>query len=160
MQTIRDSFIRIFDYVSYCDGCCEPVNPCGNMGIGSIIYKVKSKEVVFKHADYFQSHKDNSNNVAEYLALISVLDFFISEELTKSKILILGDSKLFVMQMSGEWKIKGGRYVPYANEAKEKKKKLLKPLYRWIPREQNATADELSKSMLIKNNVEFRIQPR
>lgn len=70
-------------------------------------------------------------------------------------------AKLVVEQMSGRWRMKAGRYIDHAKRSQQ----LLamfrgKINIRWVPREQNGRADELSKSSLEKNNVTFKIQPK
>jgi ribonuclease HI len=105
---------------------------------------------------------DNSNNVAEYQAFGWTITKLLEIIPAKSTIAIFGDSKLVVCQMRGEWKMKQGAYLTHARKAKEMLKRLCEKcdiFLQWIPREQNGIADELSKRCMIKNNVEFRIQP-
>lgn len=147
------------------------MNPGGNMGIGALIIANATGEVINEHSSYVPKHRDNSNNVAEYMGFIWLMEELtkLIETLRKSddsyapKVVIYGDSRLVVMQMLGEWKIKQGRYVKYANDAWAKLANL-KGLCQnihidWIPRDKNDRADELSKGQLKKNNVQFRIQP-
>ena len=80
-------------YAAYFDGACEPRNPNGNLGIGSFVLD-KERKMVFRHSKYI-SNRDmqiNSNNVAEYMALISVLEYFIENNLQDEKIIVCGDS--------------------------------------------------------------------
>ena len=147
-------------YVAYVDGMCEPVNPSGNMGIGAFILN-PNRERIFTHSDYIPSKQLNgqtSNNIAEYLAVIAVMEFLLNMELHNEKIIICGDSKLSIMQMRGEWKANKGGYIPYYEKAKELKKNFKNIRFEWIPREKNSIADELSKCEAIKNGCEFRIQ--
>jgi len=66
---------------------------------------------------------------------------------------VRSDSKMLVNQMSGEWKVtkKAFRnrdessYVDKYLEAKELAGKFADLTFKWIPREQNAEADELSR---------------
>jgi ribonuclease HI len=143
--------------VCFFDGACEPRNPGGNMGMGAVIF-IDGIEFE-KHTQFVKSSEINSNNVAEYRALIWILETLIKHGLHERLIYIYGDSQLVVMQMSGKWRIKFGYYVDYAREAKELFKVFKNTLIQWIPREKNEYADKLSKGELIKNNVEFRLQP-
>ncbi len=141
----------------YFDGACEPRNPGGNMGIGAIIFE--DGEIIDSISFFVQANNDNSNNVAEYMAIEWVLTTLISLKYEKENIKIFGDSKLVIEQMKGFWRIKEGRYVHVA-----KRCKLLIPLFsnlklKWIPREENGYADDLSKRCMKDNGVEFRIQP-
>lgn len=150
-----------YDYICYFDGACEPRNPGGNMGIGAIILD-KEKNIISKLSRYIRTTPNNSNNVAEYQGfgwVITELNRLIPKGAT---ILIHGDSKLVIEQMNGNWQIKKGFYVQFAHRSKvilEELKSKCKVEIRWIPRAQNELADELSKSPMIENGCEFRIQP-
>jgi len=125
-------------YKCYFDGACEPQNPGGAMGIG---YTVND----FKDYDFKAPDPENTNNVAEYLAFCKILQHLEGEK--KCKINILGDSMLVINQMNGLWKIKKGKYKEIALEAKILLNKLKKDnniILKWIPRERNVIADELS----------------
>lgn len=149
----------------YFDGACEPRNPGGNMGIGACLFI--EKEQIFRHSSFVKAAYNNTNNVAEYMGFISIMDFLIQEknfqQIAGNVIHIYGDSNLVIQQMAGQWGVHGGRYVAYAREAREKLRALeaqhFKFILQWIPREENFYADELSKAELINNKVEFRIQP-
>ena len=126
----------------YFDGSCLS-NPHGKMGYGyHIMYR---GDEISSGCNGENASNGNSNNVAEYKALILALKDCLSLE---DKIVwIYGDSKLVINQMSGIYKIGKGFYSPYAIEAK----KLLTELknsnqvfFEWIPRELNTYADELS----------------
>jgi len=134
------------EYICYFDGSC-PVNPGGEMGMGIIIYNFCTDTGIYENSWYRCPDENNSNNAAEYLAVLGILNYFNDHDNTKIK--IYGDSKLVVKQLSGEMKIKSGAYKPHAIEAK----KLLLAIqkrgnqveFEWIPRKENKTADALSK---------------
>lgn len=142
--------------VCFFDGACEPKNPGGNMGLGAVIFIDGVEKFTYRR--FVKSHNLNSNNVAEYGSLIWILETLIEQGLNERFIYIYGDSQLVIMQLTGKWRIKYGYYVDYANHAKELFKSFKNTIIRWIPREQNDYADKLSKSELIDNGVEFRIQ--
>lgn len=142
------------------DGACEPVNPKGNLGIGAIVLN-KHKEPILQYSKYIKAEElsfNTTNNIAEYLGLFAVLQFLLVEKLNHEKIVVCGDSKLVIMQMKGEWKANGGAYIPYLEKARERASLFTNIDYRWIPREQNSAADKLSKTAMIENGCEFRIQ--
>lgn len=97
------------------------------------------------------------------MAFESILDFINESHLKEIKFHICGDSKLVIEQMNKTWQIKQGRYVPFAKRCQQKLKTLKEAgcvfVLQWIPREQNGYADELSKGCLVKNGIEFKIQP-
>lgn len=148
---------RFGEYVCYFDGACEPKNPGGNMGVGAVI--MKEDEVFYQISDYVPANPKNSNNVAEYMAFIYLLNYFIDNNLTDKRIVMYGDSMLVVQQMCGSWRIKEGRYVEYAKIAKSKLAGFKNLNIYWIPREENKLAHNLSKKGMIENGCEFKIQP-
>jgi len=118
---------------------CEPKNPGGKIGAGVYITdgEKEHSESIFKNAD-----PKNTNNIAEYMAFIRILELMKNK--TDCKIEIFGDSMLVVNQMNGEWQIKSGAYKKYAERAsslfydfKKKNQVILK----WISREENEKAD-------------------
>jgi ribonuclease HI len=142
--------------ICFFDGACEPRNPGGNMGIGAIIF-IDGKELS-SYSQFIPANKENSNNVAEYLAFEWVLQELYKNDLEKSVVKIYGDSKLVVNQMKGYWKIKVGYYVEHAIRCKQLLRQFDKVKITWVPRERNMYADKLSKGKMLDNNVEFKIQ--
>lgn len=144
------------------DGCCEPINPGGNMGIGVKILN-EAGQLMHEHSHFVAAGEDNSNNVAEYMGFEWILDKLLQDGHNEKCIIIRGDSKMVIAQMYGvsgkKWKIKEGRYVPYANRCKEKLAKFVNVTCEWIPRDQNFHADELSKKQLKQHGIVFEIQP-
>lgn len=149
-------------YVAYVDGMCEPINPGGNIGVGAFILN-KKRERIFTHSKYIKAGElggVTSNNIAEYMGIISVLEYMIANNWQNENIVICGDAKLSIMQMRGEWNANGGLYLPYYHKAKELKKAFTNIKFEWVPREKNSIADELSKCEAIRNGCEFRIQKK
>lgn len=143
------------------DGATEPINPGGAMGIGAHI--TINDNAVFLHSSFVPPSRNNSNNVAEYLAFEKILDYLIAEKLTNVPVRIYGDSMLVIRQMQGQWRMKGGLYMGVALRCIEKINKHFNRAnlhLQWIGRNDNSFADQLSKTELMKNNIEFRIQPR
>lgn len=135
------------------DGACAPINPCGHMGIGCYIEEDNKR--IFEYSGYVPESFDNSNNLAEYMALENALDFILENGMQNEKIQVYGDSMLVIKQMNNRWRIKGGRYYESAIRCKEKVENIKNIQFTWIPREQNFLADELSNKELIKNNIKL-----
>lgn len=138
------------NYNCYIDGCCEPKNPGGTMGFG--IYVIDDEGNEYKYSNFIPAKSDNTNNIAEYLALTQLLKTLNKK--TGCEICIFSDSKMVVMQMLGKYRISSGAYVSYALEAQALLKKLLinnSINIMWIPREYNEIADELSKAHILKS---------
>lgn len=131
----------------FIDGACEPINPGGTGSIG-IVVKYQGK--LLKGKKVIGAGPQISNNVAEYSALLSFLEWYVNNKHLE-KVAIKSDSKLVVNQMSGLWRVNDGLYFPVYQRCKN-----LMDLYQlknrisfeWIPREQNAEADRLSKEAL------------
>jgi len=146
---------------AYFDGCCEPVNPGGTAAYGVVI--LKNRQKIWETSKLFVPQrgreKETSNNVAEYSGFKAILDYLIAHDLTKSQIVVYGDSKLVIEQMFGSWRINFGYYVPIAKICKAMIKQFPYLTGKWIPREENFLADELSKTEILRAGVKFRIQP-
>ena len=87
-----------------------------------------------------------TNNVAEYLGLISGLEWLLENE-PDSRVHVRMDSKLVVEQMSGNWKIKHPDMQQLAIRANALASQL-GVSYEWIPRERNSRADALANKAM------------
>ncbi len=125
----------------YFDGLCYPKNPCGVAAFGYLV--LRNGQVVHKGFRAVGEGRGMTNNVAEYEGLMAAAQW-IADEGIEEKIVIKGDSQLVIKQMNGEWKVNSAtskKYVP-------KIKKLLEGKdvsFVWVPREENAEADGLSR---------------
>lgn len=133
----------------YIDGACEPINPGGTASYGLVIYRGEAR--LYARAQIVGSGDKMSNNVAEYAGLIAFLEWFDDQPV--EDVVIKSDSRLLVNQMSGEWRIKHGLYLPYAQRAlvimtnnAEVWKGRIK--FQWIPREENKEADILAHNCI------------
>jgi len=152
---------------AYFDGCCEPVNPGGIASYGVVILREGKR--IWEASEIFMPtpgrEKETSNNVAEYSGFEAILRYLLKENLNQEQIVLFGDSKLVICQMfvtaeyGKRWKIKSGHYVPVARRCQQLLLKFPRLTGKWIPREENSVADELSKAQLKKAGVRFRIQP-
>lgn len=153
----------------YCDGACEPINPGGTASYGVVI--IRSGKRIYEASKLFHPVKgkenETSNNVAEYSGFIDAVEWLIENKLEKEPIVFHGDSRLVICQMFGDiklggkkWNMNGGFYVPLAKHAEFLLTQFTQATGKWIPREENTIADELSKAELIKAGIQFRIQPR
>ena len=118
------------------DGACEPCNPGGDMGMGWVI-----NDMVY--GDHVKASPENTNNIAEYLALTRLLEAAVKENC--KTISITGDSQLVIRQMTGEYAVKSASLRPYYQRAVELVEKLRKRgrtvTFAWVPRTENLAAD-------------------
>lgn len=139
------------------DGICEPVNPGGYGAYG--IYIVRDGKDLIKEGIFVGKGKAMSNNVAEYSGFFHALNFLKDRGLEEEEIIIKGDSKLVIEQMSGNWRIKQGLYVELARKVVFQLRGFKKLRLCWIPREENGLCDSLARDVLRKMGVKFKIQP-
>ncbi len=131
-------------YQIYFDGSCEPVNPGGKMGMGTIVKK--DGVTIWENSESIPPSPENTNNVAEYKALINGLNYLLSIGAQNEKVECFGDSMMVINQMSGEWTARGGNYYESYKECLKIEKEFKKVFYNWVRRDKNKEADILSKS--------------
>ncbi|MGI0053324.1 MAG: ribonuclease HI [Thermoplasmata archaeon] len=90
---------------------------------------------------------ESTNNVAEYVAAIRALEWLRGRGFAGPAVL-LGDSQLVIRQMRGEYRVRADHLKPYHERLGELARGFAEIDFRWIPREQNRRADELSKIAL------------
>ena len=94
--------------------------------------------------------KDATNNVAEYTALIKVLEWLLANNLNSECVQINSDSQLVVKQLNGEYKVKSKRILPLYREVLQLKNKFKDIDIRWIAREENNEADALTNKAYMR----------
>lgn len=138
------------------DGCCQPINPGGTASWGIVAWNSKGEEFV-RACGIAARGREASNNVAEYAALCQALLLIQDVAAPGWNVLVQGDSKLTVMQLSGRWAVRGGIYLPHYEEAERLMRSLkdtgIWPKLEWIPREENKDADAESERALRQAGV-------
>jgi acyl dehydratase/ribonuclease HI len=87
-----------------------------------------------------------TNNVAEYYALIAALDYAAANGIRRLR--VLSDSQLIVNQIKGLYKVKHPVLRPLHERAKKQAASLESFAIQYVPREQNADADDLANAAL------------
>jgi len=87
-----------------------------------------------------------TNNVAEYRALL--LGIELAKELGADEVELVGDSKLIVEQVMGNWKVKQGHLRPLHTKARDALRDLPSWSIRHVKRGENERADELLNDAL------------
>jgi ribonuclease HI len=128
--------------VVYADGLCEPVNPGGVATYGYVVYRDGEK---LTEGHGVVSHPDPSNNVAEYSACIHALRWLIGSGLTHEPVEVRSDSQVLIYQLQGLYGVNAPRLIPLHRELRDLAACFRQIAFRWIPREQNAEADALSR---------------
>ena len=141
-----ETFIEMEKITLHFDGSCEPQNPGGNMGFGVLI-KLNGK-IIFENTGFAPASPRNTNNVAEYQALVNGLQWLLDNAFSSDQIEVMGDSMLVINQMKKVWRAKGGFYFPTYQKACALRDQFDNISFRWIPRDQNSEADNLSRSQV------------
>jgi len=126
----------------YFDGASRS-NP-GPASYGGVIYNDAGAEV----ATYKKYIGKQTNNVAEYLGCFHGIQACVQEGI--KNVIIYGDSKLVVEQVSGRWKVKSPNIKPIYDEIK--KVLATKPFdsieFKHVRRNKNKRADELANQAI------------
>jgi ribonuclease HI len=128
------------------DGACEPAKGGGVAAFGFHI-----EGAGFLHEDFGLAVRPYSehatNNVAEYVAAIRALEW-LADQRYPGEVVLLGDSQLVIRQMLGEYRVRAEHLRAYHEHLLRLARKFRRVEFRWIPREENARADALSKQAL------------
>lgn len=127
------------------DGSADP-NPGGRMGMGW--HLTLRNGVQYRGAAEEPPAPGNTNNRAEYLALISLLDDY-QRVGGQGPLLVRGDSQLVIMQMTGKWRVRN----PALQGLYERARRAMQVVaggvrFEWVPRSLNAQADRLASGQL------------
>lgn len=87
-----------------------------------------------------------TNNVAEYYALISALDYAVAQGI--DRLLVRSDSELLVRQMQGRYKVNSPDLRPLHEHARKLARGLAYFAIEHVPRERNREPDELANIAL------------
>jgi ribonuclease HI len=135
----------------YFDGLTEPRNPGGRMCWG---YSIQAEGMpTIDGAGTISPKQSNTNNQAEYLALgyaLKKVTELIASGLKCDVLLIHGDSKLVIEQVSGRWAVKAPGLVAFHARCVELVRSIGNCRLMWIPREKNEHADQLSRQAYIQ----------
>jgi ribonuclease HI len=131
------------------DGACQPFNPGGHMGLGWVIGKKDYHEFV-------AAKSGSSNNVAEYMALIRLLET-VAAYPKPGDLRISGDSKLVVCQILGDCRVNAKHIIRLHAKAAGLIAKLTASGWtvslNWVDRSENTRADAASSAALVENGV-------
>ena len=132
--------IAAFNYILMFDGGSRK-NP-GICGAGHVI--LENGVVVSSESALVSTN--NTNNYAEYMALINGLNDANSKGI--SKLLVKGDSKLVINQVTGTWKVKKEHLKKLHREVIDKISLFDKVEFTHVMREENTLADANANSAM------------
>jgi ribonuclease HI len=135
-------------YLIYCDSSIAPFNP-GGILTWAFIAKAGGKVL---HQDtkiigYGKMHL--TNNVGELTAVLAAIRWLLSLPQNKRRTaLLMSDSQLAIKQASEAWQCHDEKLQPILELILKGKRTYGKTItFKWIPREKNTEADELSRSL-------------
>ncbi len=133
----------------YFDGACsENGRMDADTGIGYWAHDEDTDKELFRVSEYGGK---GTNNTAEYKALIKALEKLIELGVSGKRIIVQGDSQLVIKQVFGGWKCNHDHLIKLRDQAWGLIERLGGAVKgEWIPREQNAVADSLSKEGIKK----------
>jgi ribonuclease HI len=122
-------------------------------GLGCVIYYEQSGKS-YRLRQNAPSAELESNNEAEYAALYLCLQELELLNVHDIPVRFIGDSKVVINQMSGEWPALEKDLSRWADRIDDKLKKLgIQPEFELVPRKKNAEADRLATQAL--NGIEI-----
>jgi ribonuclease HI len=130
----------------WCDGSIVDGNP-GGRGYTGFVVKDADGQLLCNHSDDLGPHQLMSNNVAEYAAVLSALNWLIVNGYTEDEVQVRTDSQLIVNQLNGVYHCTVKTLQNLRALILSQVEKFPKVTFMWIRREQNKEADTMSKSL-------------
>jgi ribonuclease HI len=128
------------------DGACQPPT---DRGIAAYGFTVEGPGLDFEESGLatppYSEH--STNNVAEYAGAIAALEWLLRNEY-RGRVIVFGDSELVIRQMTGEYEVRAEHLAAYHDRLAQLAGQFAAVEWRWIPREQNTRADQLSKDAI------------
>lgn len=126
---------------AWCNGACAR-NP-GPMGIGGVVKTASGVTL----AQFSQAVGVGTNNIAEYLAVLQVLE--LARQLGAGQLTIWTDSQLVVRQLRRSCAVRDNRLQALWRQVKSAQRAFpAGTSIRWMPRERNPEADALATRTL------------
>jgi ribonuclease HI len=150
----------------YCDGLVEPCNP-GGWGCWAWLAIGPNGKRLRDARGCVGRSPDVTNNKLEYQAVIEALTYTVAKAPMLGergiRVLVRSDSQLVIKQVLGEW----GCNTPHLVPLRDKVQGLADTLnvvgvpvaFEWIPREENAEADALTRQAYQEARRAERRQP-
>ena len=143
-------------YLINTDASIEPFNPGGIIAWGFIVKS--NKKLVHKEAGVsVKGGELATNNVGEYHAVVSALLWLLQlSEADQQPVIIKSDSQLIVNQCLGTWQCKDEKLKPLHEMVKKACSRYpFNITFHWIPRENNAEADALSRTAYDQDELQY-----
>ncbi len=123
------------------DGACR-----GNPGPCSLGLQVLNRDGQILHEEALYLENNNTNNFAEYRAVIRALELAVQQAV--QKLSLFSDSQLIIRQLEKKYKVKSSNLKPLFKQCQKFLKKIPEVHLKYISREQNKPADALANQAL------------
>lgn len=132
------------------------MNP-GGILTWAFIVKTGSKTIHQDTKIIGYGRKDLTNNVGEMTAVLAAMHWLMGLPRSKRRpVLLMSDSQLVINQASEKWNCYDEKLLPILELILKGKKVYGKTItFKWIPREKNTEADELSRSLYTDEALEI-----
>ena len=145
-------------YILRFDGLFRPVSgakrsatKAGIMCYGWLIFK--NNILVARGHGAFAHANEASSNMAEYLALLEGLEALSDMGVRKQPVLVMGDAKTVIDQMTGEAAVNTSAARVLHRRAAQLARGFSNLSWRWTPRQFNREADKLTRRAM--NSLRF-----
>jgi ribonuclease HI len=120
----------------------------------------KEKGEIYRASGISGRGPETTNNISEYLAVIAAILWLLKmPEEKRQPVIIQSDSQLIVKQCSGVWDCKDEELRKLHKLVLAGVNRFGKSItFKWIPRDKNAEADELSRNPYNNNEVQEEIK--
>ncbi|ANU24070.1 reverse transcriptase-like protein [Planococcus donghaensis] len=130
----------------YFDGGYERTS--GDAGLGCVVY-YKQNGKLFRRRTNTKLDGLISNNEAEYAALYFCLQELEVMEVRRQLVTFIGDSRIVINGMEGEWPLEEDKLGSWVKRIREKMNSMgIQDEYQLTPRKSNAEADKLATQAL------------
>ena len=136
-------------YYIWCDGAIVPRNPGGHAVGGWVVKKGLEHTPVCKGNEDLGEKPENTNNMAEYCAVLGALQDLVDKGLAGHdvNVIIRTDSKLVVEQLNDRWNCNNPVLRKYRDKIWVTMLQFEDVVIEWVPREENVEADTQSRAL-------------
>lgn len=142
-------------------GVIGHVNPGGSMGWGMIVKR--NDEVLAAERGLVEPSKDNTNVVAEYIAVCRALSLIQAKQFFRHQVRVYSDNFIIVQRMNGHWHLKGkgmdGRESELHGVALAIRENFRNLVFSLTSPEANFNARDLARKPLEERGIPFYIHP-
>lgn len=140
-----------------CDGAIEPKNP-GGWGVCGWVLKSQDGKRLADGTHDCGEFPEQTNNRVEYQAVLYGLSYLLTANKIFETVEVRTDSKLVVQQLNDLWNCANDDLRKLRNQILSLIRDFkCEVIFKWVPRAENADADEASRRLYINNETRKNI---